>query len=491
MEKMKNNPKKAFSALALGMSLIVGLVFFFWPSPERASAAGKSFTKPNRIITDHSHMIHGPFEDGPSVTKTCLGCHPEAGEEMMSSVHWEWLGKPVDIPGKEEPVRIGKKNLINNFCISTTNNESKCTACHAGYGWTEEEFDFSNQTNIDCLVCHDHSGQYVKGEYGHPAKGVDLEMAAKSVTSPDRNNCGSCHFNGGGGNGVKHGDLDGSMTFPTARIDVHMGKYDFNCIDCHQTEDHQIKGRSMGVSVERTNGVECLDCHKNDLHRDDRLNAHTDTVACQTCHIPEFAVDDPTKMTWDWSTAGQDLNIKDKHKYMKIKGSFQYSRRVIPEYDWYNGFNTRYLLGDKMSPDKVTVLNQPMGSIIDKNAKIFPFKIHRGNQVYDKEYNTFMAPTTAGKGGFWREFNWDKALRIGAEKTGMNYSGEYGFARTDMYMRLNHMVAEKEKALTCKDCHSENGRMDWHKLGYEHDPMYQGSRLNAFYSNLYTGEKND
>jgi octaheme c-type cytochrome (tetrathionate reductase family) len=460
MKKLSHCSPRGASVIMVGIMLLAGAIVFFWTTPEEVAASAKSYSIPNRIVTDHTNMIQGPFQDGPAVTKKCLECHANAGEEMMTSVHWEWLGKPVKVLGVEEPVRIGKKNLINNFCVSAKNNEKKCTACHAGYGWTEEEYDFSKKENVDCLVCHDHSGQYVKGNYGYPAKGVDLEAAAKSVTFPNRSNCGSCHFNGGGGNGVKHGDLDNSLMYPSARIDVHMGKYDFVCIDCHQTENHQVKGRSMGVSVERANGVDCLDCHENDLHRDQRIDAHTNTVACQTCHIPEFAVDDPTKMTWDWSTAGQDLDIKDKHQYMKIKGSFKYDTRVTPEYDWYNGTNKRYLLGDKISPEKTTRLNPPLGDIYDANARITPFKIHRGKQIYDTKYKTLMAPTTAGKGGFWNEFDWDKALRIGAEKTGMKYSGHYDFATTEMHMRLSHMVAEKEKALLCEDCHSDNGRME-------------------------------
>lgn len=491
MEKEMKLTPIIISMIVLGILLMLSASGIIWYVTDDLSAEAKSYSIPNRIVTDHTNMIQGPFKDGSAVTKKCLECHPEAGEEMMTSVHWEWLGKPVKVPGKEKPVRIGKKNLINNYCISTTNNEKKCTACHAGYGWGEEEYDFTKKENVDCLVCHDRSGQYIKGDYGHPAKGVDLVAVAKSVTYPDRNNCGSCHFNGGGGNGVKHGDLDNSMVFPTARIDVHMGKLDFICIDCHKTEDHQVKGRAMGVSVERSNGVDCLDCHKEDLHRDERIDSHTATVACQTCHIPEFAVDDATKMTWDWSTAGKDTDIKDKHKYMKIKGSFKYETRVKPEYDWYNGTNKRYLLGDKMSPDQVTQLNPPLGNINDKSAKISPFKIHRGKQVYDKNYKTFMAPTTAGEGGFWHDFDWDQALKIGADKTGMKYSGEFDFAKTEMHMRLNHMVAEKEKALTCKDCHEENGRMDWKKLGYENDPIHQGSRLNENYSNVYTGASNE
>ena len=55
----------------------------------------------------------------------------------------------------------------------------------------------------------------------------------------------------------------------------------------------------------------CQSCHGDKPHKESllqagRLNAHTDTLACQACHIPSFARGGvPTKMGWDWSTAGK------------------------------------------------------------------------------------------------------------------------------------------------------------------------------------------
>ena len=96
----------------------------------------------------------------------------------------------------------------------------------------------------------------------------------------------------------------------------------------------------------------CIDCHSKQPHDRDRLNSHTSTVACQTCHIPRMAIDTPTKMVWDWSTAGQDLP-QDPHHYLKGKGSFQYAQNVRPEYRWYDGRAYRYLTGDKIDDPTV------------------------------------------------------------------------------------------------------------------------------------------
>ena len=40
----------------------------------------------------------------------------------MKTAHWQWLGPEEKIPGRNEPMRIGKRNLINNFCISIEGN---------------------------------------------------------------------------------------------------------------------------------------------------------------------------------------------------------------------------------------------------------------------------------------------------------------------------------------------------------------------------------
>ncbi|KAA3663194.1 MAG: tetrathionate reductase family octaheme c-type cytochrome [Chloroflexi bacterium] len=425
---------------------------------------------------DHSDLMTGPYETGSDVTRACLECHETAGHEMLTTAHWKWESEPVLLPGRDEPVTIGKKNQVNNFCIGVQSNWQGCTRCHTGYGWEDSEFDFSNQENVDCLVCHEQSGGYAKSTAGQVAEGVDLVSVAQSVGTPTRQNCGGCHFNGGGGNAVKHGDLDSSLYFPTETIDVHMGRYDFLCVDCHQTENHQVKGHAISVNASSDNSLNCTECHTTEVHEDERISAHTDTVACQTCHIPEGAVRQATKMSWDWSTAGQDDIIEDPHVYLKIKGSFVYESNFMPEYAWFNGTADRYLLGDELDPTTTTVLNQPLGDINDPTAMIWPFKIHDAQQIYDSTFNYLIQPKTVGEGGYWTDFDWNQASELGMEAAGIPYSGDYGFVPTSMYWALTHMVAPKEDALQCADCHSDNGRINWEALGYYGDPIRWGGR---------------
>jgi len=445
---------------------------------------------PAPAAQDHSNVINGPFKTGPEVTKTCLQCHESHARDFMKTVHWTWSAVQ-EVPGKGK-ADLGKKNAINNYCIALPSNNPRCTSCHAGYGWKDASFDFNKPDNVDCLVCHDTTGTYKKlpAGSGNPAyqdtefppksgniwKAVDLEKIAKNVGRTSRATCGACHFFGGGGDHVKHGDLDSSMTAPKRTMDVHMAVDGANmtCSACHRAEKHAIPGKSMGVSVAGGGQtLNCTDCHAGSPHGPNaQLNRHAQKVACQTCHIPTFARTLPTKVWWDWSTAGKDGPVaKDQYGlplYDKQKGDFKWAKDIKPTYMWFNGSVDRYLVGDKMDPGKVTHLNYPRGDRRDNAALITPFKVMRGKQPYDSGNNIFAVPNLWG--GYWGHWDWNKAIADGMKVAGLNYSGQYAFAPTDMYWKVNHMVVPKAQALKCNDCHSKEGRLAWKALGYPGDP---------------------
>ena len=440
---------------------------------------------------DHSAVIKGPFKTGPDVTKVCLQCHQNQAQDFMKTVHWTWSRKQ-EVPGKGV-VELGKVNALNNYCISLPGNYPRCTSCHAGYGWSQKEFDFTKAENVDCLICHDTTGTYKKFPVaaGHPAyeekefppksgkkwAAVDLEKVARSVGKPGRDNCGACHFYGGGGDHVKKGDLDSSMSKPKRTLDVHMGVDGANmtCSSCHRTEKHAIPGNALSVSATPgANTLDCADCHAGTPHKGNKvLDRHAQKVACQTCHIPTYARVLPTKVWWDWSTAGKDQPVqKDQYGeplYDKQKGDFRWAKNAKPVYQWFNGSVSRYLIGDKIDPAGVTRLNYPRGDRNDPKARIAPFKIMAGKQPYDSGSNIFAVPHLFG--GYWSHWDWNKAIGDGMKVAGLQYSGQFGWAETTMYWKVNHMVAPKSQALKCNECHGEKGRLDWKALGYAGDPQ--------------------
>lgn len=377
-------------------------------------------------------------------------------------------------------------------------NEARCTSCHAGYGWEDKSFDFSSQRNVDCLICHEQSDTYEKFPTGagHPVKEPkkhggktyyppDWQKAAQSVALPDRKNCGSCHFYGGGGDGVKHGDLDSSLLDPSRELDVHMSPEggDFRCTRCHTTVAHKIAGRCYKIPAfeerkslvedDLTQRITCVSCHTKRPHRNGhKANDHTDRVACQTCHIPAYARENPTKMWWDWTDAGR-LNdegkpVKEKGPYGKLvyhgkKGSFRWAKNVPPDYAWFNGRMEYHLITDRFDPTKAPLeINHPLGSRNDPRSLIYPFKIHRGKQPYDTENNILVNIHLFGtkeSGAFWKNFDWPVAIETGMEYMDLEFSGEFDFIETKYYFPITHMVAPAEDSLTCRACHHPQGRL--------------------------------
>lgn len=78
-----------------------------------AAEARKVVKQPERWTTaDHSHFkeLQQEFDSGPEVTKACLSCHNEAGDQVQETIHWTWRC-PADPTG-----RMGKGGItLNNF----------------------------------------------------------------------------------------------------------------------------------------------------------------------------------------------------------------------------------------------------------------------------------------------------------------------------------------------------------------------------------------
>lgn len=464
-----------------------------------------------------SEQLHeGYFTDNDyEGTQSCLDCHGFIGADNLTKAHFTWQGIASNITGHEGEIH-GKNDLINNFCIAVPSNEGRCTECHAGYGYADKTFDFGNARNVDCLVCHDQSGTYVKGKTtaGLPDPDVDLNAVARSVAMndgvPGRENCIRCHANAGGGDNIKHGDLAMTVVNATREFDVHMGTdgANLNCVACHGVKkdmtdavlDHGIGGMPYH-SVDEGNLKTCVDCHGDSAsihvgtNSDTVVNFHT-TLACQVCHIPSFAKETSTKVEWYWADAGQDIDpipvdpATGRATYDKKKGTFVWANNVRPSLLYFDGKWDRVMINtnDQYTQTPV-VLGAPSADYTSPGAMVYPFKKMIGNQVADKNNNTMLVPHLFGlKGGpnpYWGKYDWDLALRDGAAYTGQTYSGEYEFVDTLMYLTVNHEVAPKEQALgrnnACGDCHAapQDGKylIDWPALGWTDDPLlFNGTR---------------
>ena len=317
---------------------------------------------------------------------------------------------------------------------------------------------------------------------------VNLRKVALKVGKTSRITCGSCHFYGGGGDGVKHGDLDSSLCKAAKALDVHMDikGLNYSCTTCHVTKSHKISGRyysrpapgkrQLALPADDGERLACESCHGRNPHKkNEKLNHHTDKVACQSCHIPRYARGGIfTKMEWDWSTAGkltengEAIVTKDKSGnliYHSKKGDMGWAKDVVPEYFWYNGSMSYVEEGAKISAaDEALELNSLKGSYPDAQARIFPFKVMRGKQPFDPVTRMLVVPHLFGKkgsGAYWGEYNWENAAAVGMREAGLPFSGKVDFIETSMYWPITHMVAPKEVSLSCEECHRRGtGRLE-------------------------------
>nr|WP_242519327.1 tetrathionate reductase family octaheme c-type cytochrome [Halochromatium roseum] len=473
-----------------------------WPTPPASETSGPQISGPLRGGTaDHTKFkeLKGPFANGSEVTQACLGCHTETGEHFMRNIHWTW-----SYTDPNTGQQLGKRYLINNFCTNSRGNEGMCAQCHAGYGWKDETFDFTDETKIDCLVCHETTGTYYKtpNSEGHAACSVmlegkpplDLVAAAQSVDLPQRANCGTCHFNGGGGDNVKHGDLSTALIKPPRTLDVHMGVdgLNFACSACHVTNQHVWAGsrynviskdtEGTGLPGQRSDVATCESCHGLAPHPVDsiaafKLNDHVQSIACQTCHIPEFARGGvATVVDWDWRTAGKTRDGEGYHEegyiqgngdhrytYKSIKGNFTYDENIVPEYAWFDGQMRYTTIDTRFDPNAESIeINGFSGSRGDERSRIWPFKRMHTWQPYDKGNGTLVYTHLWGEdeAAYWGNYDMGAAIEKGMADFGLDYSGEYGFIETLSWWPITHMVAPKEQALACGDCHTpRNSRL--------------------------------
>lgn len=467
-----------FGFIALVFAFLIGALTPKDIEESETMKLRENFSKKHTPSVDHTQFdeLKKSFTSPQQVTFACIKCHNKRAEEVMKSNHWNWE-EPIYIKGRGV-VYLGKKNAINNFCLGTEGNELACAKCHIGYGMeSSKTFNFKDSTNIDCLICHDNTETYAKAQEkgGAPDPTLDFSYIAQNVGKPKRSNCGVCHFYGGGGNNVKHGDLEKSMFEPTKDVDLHMGIDNTNlqCIDCHKTEKHNIRGQLYSLASTNRNRVFCEDCHSQTPHQNDILNEHTVKIACQTCHIPIYAKVNATKTYWDWSTAGKLKNGEPyseededgNHTYLSTKGSFTWGKNLKPDYVWFNGTAEHYLMGDKIADTAIPlVLNKLNGSYSDPSSKIIPVKIMITKQCFDPVYKILSIPKLfdpkVGVGAFWKDFDCLRALEVGMAELGLPFSNTLDFIETKMYWPVNHMVSSKENSVKCVECHTrENGRL--------------------------------
>ncbi len=408
--------------------------------------------------------IQGPFSSLTEVTAACLQCHPRAGADILASVHWRWQ-RQRSIDGRM--VSYAKLDGLTNFGIVAGSNPDRCLACHVSIAPTPETMAAARPETIDCLVCHDTSGSYRRGTTPVPA---DLLRMARGAGRPGPANCRTCHSPSCGlGAGLERTDFD---------ADIHLSSRGagMRCQDCHPSGGRHRMQRRLEKDQGIRQATGCRACHTDNPHSLDQLNQHAELISCQTCHIPAAGRTRPVIIGWNWLLAGKTpglfLDAPGRRAPLLTGGGFLLASGVEPVYRWDDGSDRVYRRGDRIAPDRATILQEPGERKPD--SRIHPFTVEYGTQLYDAKYRYLISPRLAtGSGAMFPDKDWETIARAGMNSFRLPYSGRHDFTATVTYRRLDHGTVPASRALGCMDCHGSTTRMDWQNLGYEQDPWQE------------------
>ncbi len=409
----------------------------------------------------------------------CLSCHSAEAMEVQASAHYQWEGQAIDMVNGA-PVQGKLKTAVNGYCGNIIGNWGGCSSCHVGLGRRPDDATLTQQQhlgNIDCLICHQKDYKRKKDT----ATGlmipdtanmtITMDQAVQTVHKPTRSTCLTCHAKGGGGDNNKRGDMSVAHGTTTDRnFDVHMAATatgNLVCQKCHTVQQHKIAGR--GSDLRETDldvAVTCSTsaCHPTKTasngHATTGVSKHIARVACQTCHIKEYArnaadtaANESTEMTRDWSVPEWAASLN------RWEPTITRANNVKPEYAFWNGTSWGYSLNEPATFDTVAgryLTSVPVGDINGTGSKLYPFKYKIAMVPYATNLNILIPIetktyfSTAGAVPTGVDDSVKSALRL------MGYSDTepYTWVEDDTFQLITHEVPPATgNVLSCTQCH--------------------------------------
>jgi hypothetical protein len=483
--------------------LLASVLLALLPTPL-AAQTGSTLLQPWRH--PGADMIKDNGYEGPA---TCAACHPDAVKEITATAHWLCASEVHNVAGLPDGTWWGMVNrecalagttALSNWTAATngraTAQAEGCGMCHIGSlshpplppGRAPTA---AEAATVDCLVCHatDYDMKarttLVHEADGSTHWGQDRSLkAALSITRvPTAEACLRCH---------EHAFSDDYKrgTPYTPANDRHAAA-GVPCTSCHVTRHHKI-AKGLAESDMLANDlpdqvVACSNCHGDSPHRGEHaatLNAHGARVACQTCHIPTAS----GVVSEDW---GKPVADDSKGRYSalsKYDGIPAIKGLWVPELNIQRG-HPDYMWrvpNDGNHPDAQSWMAFATSSRKSDGARIYPVRALAQTLLFDKKMKMWQAPGMAflkneqGMADFPlllapnREVynatgDVKKAIDAGMKpyaQMGLTWSGEWMAMQVPgtSYISVNHGV--KRMGLSCTDCHSPHGVLDFAALGY-------------------------
>ncbi len=462
----------------------------------------------NELIAHH-YMTEGKWTDS-----SCGGCHFNVHEHVEASSHVQR--------------DIGKWSPLMNFDVNVEGKDTwveKFGQYHPGGGVMEEY-----GVDIDCMICHEQYGLYDAEKRAEAIQSGNMENAndaamvdARSVvqkdpihigtymldvltpfpllvvfhdsvnSAPDRSSCyTNCHSTDATTTAVMWGEED------CAAYDVHA---DVNCVECHMTKDHQIAGSMPGPDVEAVSADiddahgdigqmrSCTDagCHEGISHGG-IIDAHLDTLTCESCHIPELPGGELAGGTplesFDWSSGVREDSLRMSD--------------FTPVLAWSNGMSSNEL--------------QIADGKNDSDVRLAPFNVITG-VWWDagEDADVVESPNTSRSIGdpipvsYVQDADADLNGKMTYEEMRGYDNNNDGVAdypnailrHVKLYYRLGHNIAGTEVGMAdplmcddchgasssttlqnvhfdvqpdCESCHKTTPHVNWAVLGYDSDP---------------------
>ncbi|MBN2110454.1 MAG: methanogenesis multiheme c-type cytochrome [Methanosarcinaceae archaeon] len=484
----------------LNTVLIIILIFMFAAAGVYAFAGYSG----SGVLATH-YMTEQKWSDS-----SCGGCHIGMHEEVAASYHVEqdlkkWTslmeyGVDVDsIDGEDRALSLGQ--------------------LHPGGGYMEEY-----GVELDCMVCHEQNGLYDYEARSEVIGSGDFEMADEAalgearseiqkeslyiisymldVLAPlplvteihDEVNAGpradqcanTCHISEVAKTAVTWADENHAL------YDVHA---DLNCVDCHETEDHQIGGPELldaPESVAQAYGTEVKSCDSEGCHagisHGAMVDGHLETLECEACHIPVLpgaGIEGGAALEmFSWASGEREEVTHDSE--------------FSPTVYWYSG---------------VPYDSLPVKSDMTGDAMLKPFNVITG-VWWDEGVDPEVTADPNGSASIGDPIA--PAIVLGADLDGDgevmaeeirtydgNSDGEADYPdavlrHVEMYLPVSHNIAGSEVGLAdplvCADCHGASASdtlqnvhfgpkvqdcsichevvpvIDWKLLGYDRDP---------------------
>ncbi len=382
--------------------------------------------------------------------------------------------------------------------------------------WTQDRSMYAamsvgKPTSQMCLRCHQHN--FGGDIYIDPMDSSFMESQLNTGTNRPR---------------VLHpGSKRGTPYSPSWDVHAAAG---VECIDCHVTEGHYIAKGTHTTTLMANDlpfvEVACENCHTKAPHSEnpelaDYLNAHTEKIACQTCHIPSLQADNATMRDFSKTVFEPDEDI---YVYTDTVKATQPDQGIV--YRWWNGdatflgnpigdnpngknlyrfYDAGFAWPEYKNFDYAGWYEKVMRPIAKQGrpSKLFAMKRFQGKQHIDLAnmtpfggmyvpYNLPVYYTTGDAdkaasaemkksmmkmmyGTMFKYYMMDKFMSfMGADSW---HTGSYDdvvslkhveprWIPTDASLEISHSI-RREGALSCGDCHSPSGALDFKQLGYD------------------------